>query len=116
MVVACGRGNTFNESLCDHAEAADRTDHQLREVEPGGVLDHPAAATDEPTGAVDEPHADHEVADAAVTQRARTRDAGRDDAAERRSGTRERRVEREVLAVLGQRLRDLGHGRRRPAR
>jgi hypothetical protein len=94
--------------LDEHAEAAHGAHHELGQVEARGVLDDPPAAGHHAARPLDEPHADHEVAHPAVAERPGPGRPGGDGAPERRSRLGERRVERQVLAVLGEGRRHLG--------
>ena len=78
------RREDLERDFDEHAEPPQAADHQPREVEPGGVLDHAAAGADQRPGAVDEARPDDEVAHAAVAVAAGSGRPGGDDAAERR--------------------------------
>ena len=98
--------------LDDRAERAERAREQLGEVIARHVLDHLAAALRERAVGERDAHADHEVAHAAVAAAQRARVAAGHDAAER--GAVVRGVEREHLALLGERRLRLARAARRP--
>ena len=97
--------------LDQDAERAQAADHQLRDVEAGGVLHHLAARAHDLARAIHVADAQDEVAHAAVTVASRPAQPRGDRPAQRRARLDQRRVEREELPVLGQRCVDLGDGR-----
>jgi len=82
----------------DERERAHRPAGDLRQVEPGDVLHHLAAAARDLSVGAHQRHADDEVADRAVARPARAERRRRDQAADG-GAVGQRRVEREHLTV-----------------
>ncbi len=105
------RRKHLERDLGQHAEPAEAADHEFRHVETRGVLHHLAAHAQEAAGAVDEAHAEDEIPQPAETQPAGAVHAGGDGAAEGRAGFDEHRIERQVLALRGERIHDFRYRR-----
>ena len=109
---AGGIGNTLKFTDAIAASVPIRTDHELAHVEARDVLHDVASGADLLAFERDERHADHHVARGAVVASQRPALIGRNDAADGgwRISSAERRIERQHLAVLGERAFELGHG------
>ena len=60
-----GPGQHFERQLDQHAQTAQAADHQLGQVETGGIFNHLAAAAHQMAIAIDIAHADEKIAQAA---------------------------------------------------
>ena len=110
-----GPGEYLEGHLADGAVASGAAHQRVVQQEPGGVLDHLPARANEAALAVHHRRADDEVADAAVAIPAGTAQPGGDHAADGGAGVEQRRIERQVLAVLAEHALDVARPGCRPA-
>ena len=89
----------LERALGEDAQAPQAADHELRQIEAGGVLDDLCAAADDLAPAVDEGHGEQKVPQAAVAQPAGAIRARGNRAADRAAGVDQQRIERQVLAL-----------------
>ena len=95
--------------LRDHAERAQRADHQLAQIVPGGVFDHASAGGECGPPAVHRPDADHVVADGSVCVSPRAAGVGGQQAADGRP-VGLWNVDRQALPLVGQAFGQFGDG------
>src|SRR5262249_43742004 len=105
------RRQDLERDLRDQAQRAERARGKARDVVAGHVFHHLAAEAELPAAPVHQLHAEDEVAQRPGRSAARTRQAARHAAAERRFRPEVRRLEREALPVLLENFFQLGEER-----